>query len=102
MKNGQVRRNMNKQDLIDAIAEAANISKTAAEVALNTFMDCVTSTLQSGGKVSIIGFGSFETSKRAARVGHNPQTGQKMQIPAAIVAKFKAGKKLKDAVNHKD
>ncbi|MCH9770638.1 MAG: HU family DNA-binding protein [Gammaproteobacteria bacterium] len=93
---------MNKQDLIDAIAQAADISKSAAEVALNTFTDSVTETLVNGGKVAILGFGSFETSNRAARTGHNPQTGQKMQIPASTVAKFKAGKKLKDAVNHKD
>jgi len=90
---------MNKQDLIDMIAENADISKSAAENALNAFLDGVTNTLKQGEKVSIPGFGSFETSERAARVGRNPQTGAEIQIPAATVAKFKAGKKLKDSIN---
>ena len=90
---------MNKQDLVDLIAEQADISKVNAETALNTFFDAVTKTLSDGGKVSIVNFGSFETSKRAARTGRNPRTGEEMVIPAAVVAKFKAGKRLKDAVN---
>ena len=91
--------NINKQDLIDRIAGSASISKVEAENALNAFTDCITDTLTQGGKVSIIGFGNWETSHRAARSGRNPQTGATIQIPAAVVAKFKAGKKLKEAVN---
>lgn len=91
--------NKNKQDLIEVIAAQADISKTAAETALNTFISAVTDTLAEGGKVSIINFGNFETSKRAARTGRNPRTGEEMTIPATVVAKFKAGKRLKDAVN---
>lgn len=90
---------MNKQELIDAIASRADISKITSENALNAFIDVVTGALTEGDKVSIIGFGSFETSQRAARTGRNPQTGEAMNIPAAVVAKFKVGKKLKDAVN---
>lgn len=90
---------MNKQDLIDAMAEAADISKSAAETALNTFTDRVVDTLADGGKVSIIGFGNWETSQRAARTGRNPQTGEEIQIAAATVPKFKPGKKFKEAVN---
>lgn len=88
-----------KQDLIDVIASQASISNATAEIALNTFFDTVTSTLSEGGKVSIVNFGSFETSKRAARTGRNPRTGLEIKIPASIVARFKAGKKLKNAVN---
>lgn len=90
---------MNKQDIVDLMAEQASISKTDAETALNTFLEAITNTLSEGGKVSIVNFGSFETSKRAARTGRNPRTGEEMTIPAAVVAKFKAGKRLKDAVN---
>ncbi|OGT34587.1 MAG: DNA-binding protein HU [Gammaproteobacteria bacterium RIFCSPHIGHO2_02_FULL_39_13] len=90
---------MNKQELVDLIAAQADISKVAAEAAVNTFVDAITNTLASGGKVSIVNFGSFETSKRAARIGRNPRTGVEMKIPAAVIAKFKAGKKLKDVVN---
>jgi DNA-binding protein HU-beta len=90
---------MNKQDLVDLMATQADISKTAAEAALNSFITAVTDTLTGGGKVSIVNFGSFETAKRSARTGRNPRTGGEMVIPAAVVAKFKAGKKLKDAVN---
>lgn len=90
---------MNKQELVDLMAAQADISKAAAETALNAFIDAVTNTLGEGGKVAILNFGSFETSKRAARTGRNPRTGVEMQIPAAVTAKFKAGKRLKDAVN---
>lgn len=90
---------MNKQELVDVMAAQADISKAAAETALNTFVNSVTNTLSDGGKVSIVNFGSFETSTRAARTGRNPRTGDEMLIPAAVVAKFKAGKRLKDAVN---
>lgn len=90
---------MNKQDLVDLMAAQADISKAVAEAALNTFIDAVTKTLSEGGKVSIVNFGNFEVGKRGARTGRNPRTGEEMVIPAAVTAKFKAGKRLKDAVN---
>ncbi|MCX7125988.1 MAG: HU family DNA-binding protein [Gammaproteobacteria bacterium] len=90
---------MNKQDLIELMATQADISKSSAETALNSFIDAVTTTLADGGKVAILNFGSFETGKRAARTGRNPRTGVEMKIPAAVTARFKAGKRLKDAVN---
>lgn len=90
---------MNKQDIVDAMAAAADISKTAAESAFNTFVSSVTDALVAGDKVAIVNFGSFETSKRKARTGRNPRTGEEMAIPASVIAKFKAGKRLKEAVN---
>ena len=90
---------MNKQDIIVVMAETANISKNAAERALNAFTESVTHALSQGQDVSLLGFGSFTTADRSARTGRNPQTGEPMQIPAARVARFKVGKKLKDAVN---
>ncbi len=90
---------MNKQELIDIVADAANISKNAANRAIDAFTDTVTDCLKKGDEVVLVGFGSFTTSDRAARAGRNPQTGETIQIPAAKVARFKAGKKLKDAVN---
>ncbi|AAO90961.1 HU family DNA-binding protein [Coxiella burnetii] len=90
---------MNKNELIEVIAQSADISKNAAGRALDAFVDSVTKSLQEGEDVVLVGFGSFTTSQRAARTGRNPQTGDTMQIPAATVARFKAGKKLKDAVN---
>ena len=90
---------MNKQDLIDLISEQADISKTNAETALNTFIEAITSTLSKGDKVAIANFGIFETSKRSERKGRNPRTGEEMTIPASVAAKFKPGKRLKDAVN---
>lgn len=89
---------MNKQDLIDAMAEAAAISKTAAEAAFNKLTDCITETLAKGDKVSIIGFGNWEVGHRAARDGRNPQTGATIKIPAQNTVRFKVGKKFKDAV----
>lgn len=91
---------MNKQDLIEAMAAAADISKAAAENALNSLTDCITDTLSKGGKVAIANFGGWETSQRAARTGRNPQTGEAIKIAAATVARFKVGKRLKDAVNN--
>lgn len=85
---------MNKADLIDAMAAEAGISKAAAKKALDAFTDKVTETLASGGRVSLVGFGTFSTSERSAREGRNPQTGQTIQIPAKTVAKFKAGSEL--------
>jgi DNA-binding protein HU-beta len=93
---------MNKQDLIDIMADTADISKAAAERALNAFTDTVTNQLSGGKEVVLVGFGTWSTSQRAARAGRNPQTGETIAIPASVVAKFKAGKKLKDAVNKED
>ena len=90
---------MNKQDMITAMAEAAEISKAAAERALNTFTESVTATLKERGKVAIAGFGSWETSERPERVGRNPQTGESMTIAASTAAKFKPAKALKDTIN---
>src|SRR3990167_6014368 len=89
----------NRQDLVDLIAAQADISKAAAEIALTTFIDTITDTLADGGKVAIVNFGSFESTQRKARTGRNPRTGEEMKIPAWVIAKFKAGKRLKDAVN---
>ncbi len=85
---------MNKSDLIDAMAADAGISKAAAKKALDSFTDNVTGTLAKGGRVSLVGFGTFSTSERSAREGRNPQTGKTIQIPAKTVAKFKAGSEL--------
>lgn len=90
---------MNKNDLIETMAASADISKNAATRALDAFIEAVTGSLSGGADVVLVGFGSFTTSHRAARTGRNPQTGATMQIPAATVARFKAGKKLKEAVN---
>ena len=85
---------MNKSDLIDAMASDAGISKAQAKKALDSFTDNVSGALSKGGRVSLVGFGTFSTSKRSAREGRNPQTGKKIQIPAKTVAKFKAGSEL--------
>ncbi len=90
---------MNKGQLIDNIAESADISKAAASRALDAFIDTVTNALVEGDNVSLIGFGSFSVKERAARTGRNPQTGNEIQIAAAKVPAFKAGKSLKDAIN---
>lgn len=90
---------MNKSDLIDAIAADAGISKAAAKAALESFTSNVTATLKKGGKVALVGWGTFSVSKRAARTGRNPQTGAEITIAAKSVAKFKAGAGLSDAVN---
>jgi DNA-binding protein HU-beta len=90
---------MNKTDLIDAIAESADISKAAAGRALDGFVDAVTDALKKGDQVSLVGFGSFTVRERAARTGRNPQTGATIEIKASKSPAFKAGKALKDAVN---
>ncbi len=90
---------MNKSDLVEAMAADAGISKAAAGKALDSLMDNVKSTLKGGGKVSLVGFGSFSVGQRAARDGRNPQTGATIKIPARSVVKFKAGSELKDSVN---
>ena len=92
---------MNKTELVAAIAEDAGLSKKDAEKALKAFTDAVTAELKKKGKVQLVGFGTFEVSKRAAREGRNPQTGAVMKIPASKAPKFKAGKALKDLVNKK-
>ena len=91
---------MNKSELIDAIAKDANITKVAAKAALESFISNVTSTLkQKDGKVSLVGFGTFAAKERAAREGINPLTKEKIKIPAKVAPTFKAGNKLKDALN---
>lgn len=91
--------NMNKNELVTAMSEAAGISKADADKALGAFCDGVESALSKGDKVSLVGFGTFSVSARAARTGRNPQTGKPIKIAAKKVAKFKAGKKLTDSLN---
>ena len=90
---------MNKTELVSAIAAQAELSKKDSEKVLKAFVDVVTAQLKKGDKIQLVGFGTFEVSKRAAREGRNPQTGKTMQIKACNAPKFKAGKALKDAVN---
>lgn len=85
---------MNKAELVSKIAEDAGITKTQATTAIESFVEGVTKTLKSGSKVTLIGFGTFSVSKRAARKGRNPQTGETIKIKAKKVARFKAGKEL--------
>jgi DNA-binding protein HU-beta len=89
---------MTKAELIDKIAGKAKISKKAANIALNTFVDSVTSALKRGDRVALVGFGTFSTTKRKARVARNPRTGERIQVPAKRAPKFKAGRDLKKAV----
>ena len=90
---------MNKSELINAISGKTGYSKKIAEETLNAFTSAVTDSLASGDKVQLVGFGTFETRERAARVGHNPQTGAELKIAACKAPAFKAGKALKDIVN---
>ena len=90
---------MNKNDLISAIAEQADLSKAAAGNALNAITDNITAALAKGDSVTFVGFGTFSVKDRAARSGRNPQTGETIQIAAAKVPGFQAGKALKDACN---
>lgn len=90
---------MNKTELIEAIAASAGLTKAQAGKAVDAFVDTVSDTLKKGDKVILIGFGTFETRKREARKGRNPQTKKEIMIPASTAPVFKAGKKLKDAVN---
>ena len=90
---------MNKTELIAAIAEKTELSKKDAERALKAFTEVVEEELKKGEKVQLVGFGTFEVSKRAARERRNPQTGESMTIEASNTPKFKAGKALKDAIN---
>ena len=90
---------MNKTELIDAIAAAADLPKASAGRALDAVVDSITETLAKGDQVSLVGFGTFAVKHRAAREGRNPQTGATIQIKASNVPGFKAGKALKEAVN---
>ncbi|MCL7939221.1 MULTISPECIES: HU family DNA-binding protein [Halomonas] len=90
---------MNKSELIEAIAASADIPKAAASRALDAMVETVTDSLKKGDSVSLVGFGTFQVKERAARTGRNPQTGQPIEISAAKVPSFKAGKALKDSVN---
>ena len=90
---------MNKQELIENIATSADITKAAAGRALDSIIDSITGSLKDGDSVGLVGFGTFTVRERAARTGRNPQTGEEIQISAAKVPAFKAGKALKDAVN---
>jgi DNA-binding protein HU-beta len=92
---------MNKGDLIEKIAAAHGISKTAAGGAIDTFIDAATSTLKKGSRVTLVGFGTFSVGQRKARNGRNPQTGGAIKIPAKRVVKFTPGIELKKAVNKK-
>ena len=89
---------MNKSELIEHIAKQADISKAAATRALDAVVGGVKTTLKKGGTVTVVGFGTFAATKRAARTGRNPRTGASIKIKAAKVAKFKPGKALKDAI----
>lgn len=90
---------MNKVELVEVMADKAGISKKDAEGALKAFISAVEGELKKGGKVQLVGFGTFEVSKRAARKGRNPQTGEEMKIKASKSPKFKPGKAFKDALN---
>ena len=90
---------MNKAELIDAIADSADISKAAATRAVDAVIEGITGTLAKGEQVTLVGFGTFLVRDRAARTGRNPQTGEPIEIKAAKVPAFKAGKALKDALN---
>ena len=90
---------MNKSELVEKIAEGADLSKASAGRALDSLIGSVTAELANGGDVALVGFGTYKVNDRAARTGRNPQTGAEIQISAAKVPAFKAGKALKDAVN---
>ncbi|MEE3399020.1 MAG: HU family DNA-binding protein [Eubacterium sp.] len=90
---------MNKTELVAAIAEKTDLSKADSERALKAFIETVECALKKGDKVQLVGFGTFEVKKQAARTGHNPRTGEKLKIKASKAPKFKAGKAFKDAVN---
>ena len=89
---------MNKAELINSVAASADVSKKEAEAVVAATFDAITAALKDGDKVQLVGFGSFEVKKRAARVGRNPKTKESIEIPASVVPVFKAGKALKDAV----
>ena len=90
---------MNKTELVAAIAEKTDLSKADSERALKAFIETVEKALKKGDKVQLVGFGTFEVKKTAARTGHNPRTGEKLKIKASKTPKFKAGKAFKDALS---
>lgn len=90
---------MNKTELVQSVADAADLTKASAQRALEASLDAITQALAAGDSVVIPGFGTFAVGHRAARTGRNPQTGAALEIAASTVVKFKAGKALKDAVN---
>ena len=90
---------MNKAELINAVAASADCSKKDAEAVITAALDTITAALKDGDKVQLVGFGSFEVKKRAARIGRNPKTKESIEIPASVAPVFKAGKALKDAVS---
>ncbi|MBQ4015122.1 MAG: HU family DNA-binding protein [Treponema sp.] len=90
---------MNKSELVDAIAEETKLSKKDTEAFVKSFVDVVSKALKKGDDVALVGFGTFAVTKRAARTGHNPKTGETIKIAAAKTPKFKPGKGLKDLVN---
>ena len=90
---------MNKTELINAVAEKAELSKKDAEAAVTAMIDAITGALVEGEKVQLVGFGAFEVKKRAERIGRNPKTKESIKIPASKVPVFKPGKALKDAVS---
>ena len=90
---------MNKTELIAAVAEKSNLSRKDAEKAVNAALETIEETLKASEKVALVGFGTFEAKERAARKGHNPSTGEEIEIAASKAPVFKAGKALKDALN---
>ena len=90
---------VNKAELISVMAEKSGLTKKDTEKALNSFIEAVEEALENGDKVQLVGFGTFEVRERSARKGRNPQTGEEIDIPAASVPAFKAGKALKDSIN---
>ena len=90
---------MNKQDMIEQIAQAAEVSKSAAERAVDALVTAIKTSLKKGDMVTLVGFGTFYVGTRKARQGRNPRTGEALKIAAAKVPKFRAGKALKDAIN---
>ena len=92
---------MNRAELVEAMANKTGMSKAASDEAVKAFIEVVSEELKKGGKVQLVGFGTFEVGKRSARTGRNPKTGETIKIKAAKAPKFKAGKALKDLVNKK-
>lgn len=90
---------MNKAQLIEAMAMAANVTKTDAENCLNSAIDTIKKSVKKGDDVTLIGFGTFTKAKRKARMGRNPQTGKEIKIPASIAPKFRPGREFKEALN---
>ena len=90
---------MNKAELINAVAASADVSKKDTEAVITAMLDTITDALKEGDKVQLVGFGSFDVKKRAARIGRNPRTKEEIEIPATVLPVFKAGKLLKDTVS---